>query len=238
MNSWVAWLIKLLFIGLGAFFVYKGFRLTSRDKTLSTWDSKYLAPLINVGIKLIPIVQEDCLVRTHIVFGLSSVSAIEQVMYVSNEQVIVVLDDLMWGPIGNILSEDVQQTSVRWWKRVLNDEDFAAGVPDVFESYMKIGEWANTLTEIDSLQFWLADNSTDYTGLICLVSNLPKSISMSLLLFRTPEKNQPKNKKAKRRQTEPAFCFIHAGETGRFRNCCFLIFGRFGYELHARSYPF
>jgi hypothetical protein len=41
----------------------------------------------------------------------------------NNDQVVVMVDDLMWGPLGNVLSDHVQAVRLNWWsllKSILN----------------------------------------------------------------------------------------------------------------------
>lgn len=103
-----------------------------------------------------------------------------------NDNVVVMFDDLMWGPLGNILSHQVQAERLEWWEQVLNDEDLADDIPFLRDRYRIFNEWANSLTDQDSILLWVGDNSTDYTGLMCLMTYLPnylpKSVPMSAVM--------------------------------------------------------
>ncbi|OGX61806.1 MAG: hypothetical protein A2189_03380 [Paenibacillus sp. RIFOXYA1_FULL_44_5] len=122
--------------------------------------------------------------RTHVLFGLSLGGAHKMVLesHQINDHVVVMVDDLMWGPLGNVLSHHVQTERLNWWEQVLNDEDLADDIPFLREKYRIFNEWANSLTDNDSILLWVGDNSTDYTGLMCLLTYLPKSIPMSVVM--------------------------------------------------------
>jgi len=120
---------------------------------------------------------------THIVFGLSSGASVKFALKLLNdEQVVVMMDDLMWGPLGNVLLEDIQELRLQWWGQVLTDEDILEDIPYLRESYKKFNEWANALKDNDSLLFWIGDNPSEYTGLMCLLSYLPQSIPVSVVM--------------------------------------------------------
>ncbi len=55
--------------------------------------------------------------RTHVLFGLSHGGALKIVLesYQINDHVVVMVDDLMWGPLGNVLSDHVQAVRLNWW---------------------------------------------------------------------------------------------------------------------------
>jgi hypothetical protein len=119
---------------------------------------------------------------THILFGLSSGASVKFALKLNDEQVVVMVDDLMWGPLGNVFLKDIQDLRIQWWSQVLNDEDILEDIPYLRDSYKKFTEWANALKDNDSLLFWIGDNPSEYTGLMCLLSYLPLSISVSVVL--------------------------------------------------------
>jgi hypothetical protein len=47
---------------------------------------------------------------------------------------------------------------------------------------MNFSLWANTLTDNDHLLFWVGDSPTEYTGLIGLLTYLPKSTPVSVVM--------------------------------------------------------
>jgi hypothetical protein len=122
--------------------------------------------------------------KTHVLFGLSLGGALKIVLesHQINDQVVVMVDDLMWGPLGNILSDHVQAVRLNWWEQVLNDEDLSDDIPFLRNKYKIFNELTNSLTDNDSLLFWVGDNPTDYTGLMCLLTYLPKSTPVSVVM--------------------------------------------------------
>lgn len=122
--------------------------------------------------------------RTHILIGLSLGGALKIALesHQINDHVVVMVDDLMWGPLGNVLSDHVQAVRLNWWEQVLNDEDLSDDISFLREKYKIFNEWANSLTDSDSLLFWVGDNPTDYIGLMCLLTYLPKSIPVSVVM--------------------------------------------------------
>ncbi|KRE21297.1 DUF1835 domain-containing protein [Paenibacillus sp. Soil522] len=102
--------------------------------------------------------------RTHVLIGLSLGGTLKIALesHQINDHVVVMVDDLMWGPLGNVLSDHVQTVRLNWWEQVLNDEDLSDDIPFLREKYKIFNEWANSLTDSDSLLFWVGDNPTDY----------------------------------------------------------------------------
>jgi hypothetical protein len=122
--------------------------------------------------------------RTQVLFGLTLAGAHKMMLesHQIDDHVVVMADDLMWGPLGNILSHQVQTKRLDWWKQVLNNEDVADDIPFLQDNYRKFTEWTKSLTNNDSILFWVGDNPTDHIGLMCLLTYLPKSIPMSVIM--------------------------------------------------------
>jgi hypothetical protein len=87
----------------------------------------------------------------------------------------------MLGPLGNIFQDSVQSFRLKWWEQILNEEDKTEYIPYLRDSFKNFSGWANTLTDEDSLLFWVGDSSTEQTGFMCLLANLPNSISVSFV---------------------------------------------------------
>jgi hypothetical protein len=121
---------------------------------------------------------------THIMFDSSSGSSLKQAF---NEQkiadrVVVILDDLMTGPLGNIMLPYVQTLRIDWWKQILSKEDKTDFIPLLQDNYEFLCQWVNSFTENDNIIFWVGDSPTEHTGLMFLLSQLPESIPMSVIM--------------------------------------------------------
>ncbi|MDQ0878618.1 hypothetical protein QFZ77_007277 [Paenibacillus sp. V4I3] len=121
--------------------------------------------------------------RTHIVFGASTRGTLRQAFKINQitEQIIAMEDDLMLGPLGNIFLDSVQSFRLNWWEQILNEEDKTEYIPYLRDSYKNFSGWASLLTDDDSLLFWVGDSSTEQTGFMCLLANLPYSIPVSFV---------------------------------------------------------
>lgn len=122
--------------------------------------------------------------RTHIVFGASTRGTLRQAFKINqiNEQIIAMEDDLMLGPLGNILLDSVQSFRLKWWEQILNEEDKTEYILYLRDSYIYFSGWVNLLTDDDSLLFWVGESSTEQTGFMCLLANLPSSIPVSFVM--------------------------------------------------------
>jgi hypothetical protein len=122
--------------------------------------------------------------RTHIVFGASSYAILRQAFKINQitEQIVTMEDDLMSGPLGNIFLDSVQTFRLKWWEQVLNEEDKTEYIPYLRDSFKNYSGWAKLLNDDDSLLFWVGDSSTEQTGFMCLLANLPKSIPVSVVM--------------------------------------------------------
>jgi hypothetical protein len=122
--------------------------------------------------------------KTHIVFGESGGSSLKLALndHQINENIVVVVDDLMWGPLGNILLETVQEERIKWWEQVLNEEVKSDSIAYLRNTYKRLSDWTNALTGNESFLFWVGDSPTEYTGLMFLLANIPKSNPVSIIM--------------------------------------------------------
>lgn len=122
--------------------------------------------------------------RTHIVFGASTRGTLRQAFKRNQitEQIVAMEDDFMSGPLGNILLDRDQTFRLKWWEQVLNEEDKTEFIPYLRDSYKNFNGWANTLTDDDSLLFWVGESTTEHTGFMCLLANLPSSVQVSAVM--------------------------------------------------------
>jgi hypothetical protein len=122
--------------------------------------------------------------RTHILFGASPGGTLKQAFKEKQitEQVVAMQDDLMWGPLGNVLLDNVQALRLKWWEQVLNEEDKHVIIPYLLDAYKNFSQWTNTLTDDDQLLFWVGDSPTEHIGFMCLLAYLPKSIPVSVVM--------------------------------------------------------
>lgn len=122
--------------------------------------------------------------RIHIVFGASTRGTLRQAFKTNQitEQIVAMEDDLMLGPLGNILLDSVQSFRFKWWEQVLNEEDKTEYIPYLHDSFKNLNVWASLLTDNDSLLFWVGDSPTEQTGFMCLLANLPNSIPVSVVM--------------------------------------------------------
>ncbi|XEC96683.1 DUF3658 domain-containing protein [Paenibacillus tarimensis] len=119
--------------------------------------------------------------RTHIL-ETSAGMTLKQLFkeYEINERIVLMPDDLMLGPLGNILLEDVQAQRLKWWERIFSEEDKQIYMDFLHESYQNFNHWVHELTNKDSLLFWVGDSPTEYIGMMCLLAYLPDSIPVSV----------------------------------------------------------
>lgn len=122
--------------------------------------------------------------RSHIVFGASTCGTLMQAFKINQitEQIVAMEDDLMLGPLGNIVLDSVQSFRLKWWEQILNEEDKTDYIPYLRDSFKNFSGWANIQTDEDSLLFWVGDSPTEHTGFMCLVANLPDYISVSVVM--------------------------------------------------------
>ncbi|MGM0884990.1 MAG: DUF3658 domain-containing protein [Bacillota bacterium] len=99
-----------------------------------------------------------------------------------NERVVYLPDDLMLGPLGNILLKDVQAERLKWWGRIFSEGDKQIYMDFLDESFQSFNHWVHEITDQDSLLFWVGDNPTEYIGMMCLLAYLPKSIPVSVIM--------------------------------------------------------
>ncbi|MEX2461671.1 MAG: DUF1835 domain-containing protein [Paenibacillaceae bacterium] len=122
--------------------------------------------------------------KTHIVFEASTRETLKQAFKINQiaEQIVAMEDDLMSGPLGNILLDNVQALRLKWWEQVLNEEDKTHDIPYLCDTFKNFSERVKTLTDNDSLLFWVGDSPTEHTGFMCLLANLPNSIPVSVVM--------------------------------------------------------
>ncbi|WP_199616011.1 DUF1835 domain-containing protein [Paenibacillus alkalitolerans] len=99
-----------------------------------------------------------------------------------NERIVLLPDDLMLGPLGNIFLKDVQEQRLQWWERIFSEEDKRIYMDFLHESYQNFNHWIQDITDKDSLLFWVGDSVTEYTGMMCLLAYLPDSIPVSVIM--------------------------------------------------------
>jgi hypothetical protein len=121
--------------------------------------------------------------KTHILIGASGKATLKQAFKEDQitEHVVAMEDDLMWGPLGNILLDSYQSLRIKWWEEILNEEDKRVAIPYLYDSYKNFTKWTKCLTANDHLLFWVGDSPTEYLGFMCLLNYLPKSIPMSVI---------------------------------------------------------
>jgi hypothetical protein len=97
------------------------------------------------------------------------------------EKIITVEDDLMSGPIGNILLDPVQALRLGWWEQVLNEEDKTWVLPYLRDNYKSSTQLINAFSDDVSLLFWVGDSATEQLGFMCMLAYLPNSIPVSVV---------------------------------------------------------
>jgi hypothetical protein len=122
--------------------------------------------------------------KTHILFGHSSGSVLKEALKIHklDENIVVIGDDLMWGPLGNFLLEMDLEVRIKWWEQVLNEEDKSYATTYLRSTYKNLLDWVNSLTGEETLLFWVGDSPTEYTGLMFLLANIPKTIPVSIVM--------------------------------------------------------
>lgn len=114
--------------------------------------------------------------NVHVVFG-SGGGALKHIFKVHEikEQVFIFIEDLMWGPLGNVFDAVFQDERIKWWERIADDNN----VEFFRESYQKLNTWRKKLKGDEKLVFWIAENSPDYVTLMSFLIFLPKSHPIS-----------------------------------------------------------
>jgi hypothetical protein len=87
----------------------------------------------------------------------------------------------MWGPLGNFLLEMDLEVRFKWWEQVLNEEDKSYTTTYLRSTYKNLSDWVNSLTDEETLLFWVGDSPTEYTGVMFLLANIPKAIPVSIV---------------------------------------------------------
>jgi hypothetical protein len=81
--------------------------------------------------------------KTHILFGASAGGTLKQAFKQNQitEQVVILPDDLMWGPLGNVLLDDIQAMRLSWWEQTVSEEDQSNIIPFLYDAYCDFIQW-------------------------------------------------------------------------------------------------
>jgi len=117
-------------------------------------------------------------VRTHVVFGRGARMGLAHAVTGGSEQVISLDDDLMAGPLGDPRQEKVLDLRCLWWRTLTSDRHY---VDDLQTNWWTFWPMLNGLTVSDSLVVWVADNPTEYTGLLAVLAVVSDAVPVAMV---------------------------------------------------------
>lgn len=119
---------------------------------------------------------------THVVFDESAQTGLREALSVAGtiEPVVALTDDLMIGPLGDIFSQNFKKERAAWWRHVLGS-GAECRIDTIMASWNALMARLSSLTQQDGLCIWTADNPSEYTGFLCVLSQIRSSVPVSVV---------------------------------------------------------
>ncbi len=120
--------------------------------------------------------------KTHVVFGETAEKKLEIALSPSPDSVIGLNDDLMAGPLAeDAFGPDVPVQRLRWWQTLSTGEDESHYVTGMTSNWQKFWTKILRLGAQDSLTVWVADNPTEYCGMLAVLAILSPQVPVAVI---------------------------------------------------------